>query len=463
MPSMLINMHVIDDPSDAEAYISRLSKFDTVFDQVIENLKLREEAGAMPPKFVFPRVVETCRNLISGAPFDDSGEDCPLLDNFKGKVADLSVDESYRADLIERATAALLDDVKPAYENLIAFLEEQAERATEDAGVWKFENGEAYYAERLRAVTTTDLTAAEIHAIGLREVARIHDEMRKVMRQVGFEGTLQEFFTFLKEDEQFQYPNTDEGRQAYLDRATEVIDDMRGRLDALFNLQPKAEMIVKRVEPYREKSAGGAFYDKPSKDGSRPGIYYVNLHDMSARQQYLLESLAYHEGIPGHHMQSALAIEMEGLPEFRQYSFIVAFSEGWALYAEFLAKEIGCYADPYSDFGRLSYELYRACRLVVDTGIHSLRWTRQEAAEYYKTNSNVGGWGMVNRHVVWPGQATGYMIGMLKILELREKAKSALGEDFDIRDFHDAVLKNGDVPLNVLEDVVDAYIAATLR
>lgn len=464
LANMLIGNHAIDDASDAEAYILRLSKFDTVFDQLIGNLKLREEAGAVPPRFVFPKVIRTCRNLISGGPFDNSGEDCPLLADFKKKVATLALDEATRADLIERANRALLNDVKPAYESLIGFLEKQAERSTEDAGVWKFENGEAFYAQRLRSATTTDLTAAEIHEIGLREVERIHEEMREIMRQVEFKGTLQEFFKFLKEDDQFYYPNTDEGRQAYMDRVYEVVDDMRGRLDSFFNIQPKAEMVVKRVEPFREKSAGGAFYEKPSKDGSRPGVYYVNLGNMGYRPKYALESLAYHEAIPGHHMQEALTIELDGIPFFRQNAWHVAYGEGWGLYAEFLAKEIGCYeGNPYSDFGRLSYELLRACRLVVDTGIHSLRWTRKEAVEYYKKNSNLGGWPMVNRHVVWPGQATAYTIGMLKILELRKKAKDALGEAFDIRDFHDVVLMNGSVPLNILEEIVDDYIEDTRK
>ena len=293
---------------------------------------------------------------------------------------------------------------------------------------------------------------------------RIHEEMRGIMEEVGFEGTLQEFFVHMRNSEEFVYPNTEEGRKRYLDEATAYIDNMRGRLDELFIKKPKADLIVKAVEPFREKSAGKAFYQQPSMDGTRPGTYYANLYDMAAMPTYQVEALAYHEGIPGHHMQIAIQQELEGIPKFRRFGRYTAYSEGWGLYTEKLPKEIGLYKDPYSDFGRLAMELWRAVRLVVDTGIHDKKWTREEGIDFYVTNTpnaKSDAVKMVERHIVMPGQATAYKIGMNKILELREKAKSELGDKFDIREFHDVVLGSGPVPLNILEQFVNDYISET--
>ena len=337
-------------------------------------------------------------------------------------------------------------------------LETQAD--TND-GAWKFPRGDEFFNNALNRTTTTDLTATEIHQIGKDEVARIHDEMRAIMQQVGFEGTLQEFFVHMRGNEDFIYAANDEGRQRYMDEATALIDNMKGRLDELFITKPKADLIVKAVEPFREKSAGKAFYQQPSMDGSRPGTYYANLYDMASMPTYQMEALAYHEGIPGHHMQIAIAQELEGIPKFRKFGRYTAYSEGWGLYSELVPKEIGLYQDPYSDFGRLAMELWRACRLVVDTGIHAMKWTREQGIDYYVTNTpnaEADAIKMVERHIVMPSQATAYKIGMNKIIELREKAKAELGEKFDIRQFHDVVLANGPVPLNVLEDFVRQYI-----
>ncbi len=463
VPSFLINMHLVTDRNDAKAYVSRLQKVDHVFDQLIEGLMTREAKGIVPPKFVFPRSIESCRNILAGAPFDESGEDSALWEDFKNKVQALELGEETKSLLLADARAALVDVVKPAYEKLIAFLEMQHARATAEDGVWKFKDGENFYNEALRLTTTTDNTAEEIHEIGLSEVARIHGEMRAIMKQVRFEGDLQAFFEFMRSDDQFYYPNDNAGKQAYLDRSVAVIDDMRNRLDSLFITKPKAEMIVKRVEAFREKSAGTAFYSQPAPDGSRPGTYYANLYDTANMPKYKLEALAYHEGIPGHHMQLALAQEVEGLPKFRKYGGYTAYIEGWGLYCEFIPKEMGLYKDPYSDFGRLSMELWRACRLVVDTGIHAKRWTREEGIAYYQANTpdtERDCIRMVERHIVMASQATAYKIGMLKILELRNKAKEAMGDAFDIREFHEAVLVNGAVPLTILEQLVDEYIAS---
>ncbi|MFT5829410.1 MAG: hypothetical protein ACI9AB_002381, partial [Urechidicola sp.] len=291
---------------------------------------------------------------------------------------------------------------------------------------------------------------------------RIHSEMELIKAEVEFEGTLLEFFEFIKNKEDLYYPNTDEGREAYLTANIKIKEDMEARLDDLFITKPKAELEVRRVEPYREESAGTAFYNSPAPDGSRPGIYYANLHDMSQMPKYEMEALTYHEAIPGHHMQLSIAQEIENLPLYRtRDAHYTSYVEGWGLYSEFVPKEMGFYEDPYSDFGRLSMELFRSVRLVVDVGIHVKKWTREEGIQFYldHTPSPEGECiSMVERHIVMPSQATAYKIGQLKILSLREKAKEALGELFDIREFHEVVLINGSVPLDILEELVDAWI-----
>ena len=463
VPSFLINMHLIKSMKDAEAYVSRLRKVDDKFAHLIAGLKIREESGIVPPRFVFPRALESSKNIITGIPFSDTGKDSELLADFKKKVEALDLNPILKKRLMQQATAALIDTVKPAYEKLIAFLEDQYTRANDDAGVWKFKDGDAFYNAALRKTTTTELTADEIHEIGLMEVERIHGEMRAIMKKVQFDGTLHEFFEFMRTDEQFYYPNTDEGREAYMAEAKKVIETMRARLDSLFITKPKSEMIIKRVEAFREKSAGTAFYQPPAPDGSRPGTYYANLYNMKNMPKYQLEALAYHEGIPGHHMQLALSTESQGLPKFRKFGGHTAYLEGWGLYCELLPKEEGFYQDPYSDFGRLAGELWRACRLVVDTGIHAKQWTREQGIEYYKNNtpdSERDCIRMVERHIVMPSQATAYKIGMLKILDLRQKARNAMGNKFDIREFHEVILANGSVPLNILEELIDDYIAS---
>ncbi|MBB3061818.1 DUF885 domain-containing protein [Microbulbifer rhizosphaerae] len=462
VPSLLINQHRIDNANDANAYIARLNNLPKHFEQLIANLKERAKAGIIAPKFVFPYVINDSRNLITGAPFEE-GKDSTLFADFKGKVDALDIPDEQKTALIEQARKALLGSAKPAYENLIDYMGELQQQATTDDGAWKFPNGDDFYAFALKRTTTTDLSADEIHQIGLKEVERIHDEMRGIMKKVGFEGSLQDFFEFMRTDEQFYYPNTEEGKQRYLKEATELIETMKGRLDELFITKPKADLVVKAVEPFREQSAGKAFYQRPAPDGSRPGIYYANLYNMKDMPTYQMEALAYHEGIPGHHMQLSIAQELEGIPKFRKFGGYTAYIEGWGLYSEMVPKEMGFYKDPYSDFGRLAMELWRACRLVVDTGIHSKKWSREQAIGWLGENSpNPQGDVVkaIERYIVMPSQATAYKIGMLKIVELREKAKNELGDQFDIRAFHDTVLANGAVPLDVLEELVDEWVAA---
>jgi len=461
LPAFLINMHRIDSVPDAEAYISRIVRLEKAMEDIIEQLKIREQNGIIPPKFVFDRTLDASRNIIKGKPFTNSADASTIIEDFRSKIEKLDIPENEKTSLINAAETALVDNMQPAYEGLIDFLENQQKRATNEAGVWKFPKGEEFYDNALKRVTTTNLSADEIHKIGLSEVARIHGEMEKIMEEVGFEGTLQDFFEFMKNDQQFYYENTEEGKAAYLKEAKNLINTMKGKLPQLFNTKPEADIEVKAVEPFREKSAGKAFYQPPAIDGSRPGTYYANLYDMAAMPKYEMEALAYHEGIPGHHMQIAIAQELDSIPEFRKFSFFTAYVEGWGLYSEYIPKEIGFYEDPYSDFGRLAMELWRSCRLVVDTGIHSKKWTRQEAIDYYEKNTPAAESAvvkMVERHIVMPGQATAYKIGMKKILDLREKAKEQLEDKFDIKEFHDVVLTNGALPLTVLESKVDDWV-----
>ncbi|PCC11888.1 DUF885 domain-containing protein [Pseudoalteromonas sp. JB197] len=460
--AFLINQHQVSDVKDAKAYISRLNGVPVVFDQLITDLEVRAEKGIIAPKFVFPHVIDSSKNIIKGAPFEQ-GDDSTLLSDFKRKVNKLEISQSEKDSLTADAVDALKSAVKPAYSKLINYIAQLEKRADNRDGAWKFPDGEAFYNNALKRTTTTDLTAKEIHAIGLAEVARIHDEMRAIKDKVGFKGDLAAFMQFMKTDKQFYLPNTDAAKEQYISQATDLINNMKSRLDELFIVKPKADMIVKRVEAFREKAAGKAFYQQPAPDGSRPGVYYANLYDMEAMPTYQMEALAYHEGIPGHHMQIAISQELEGVPKFRKFGGYTAYIEGWGLYSELVPKEMGLYEDPYSDFGRLSMELWRAARLVVDTGIHAMQWNRQQGIDYYVNNTpnaTSDGVKMVERHIVMPSQATAYKVGMLKILELRENAKQQLGDKFDIRQFHDVVLKNGPVPLNVLENFVNQWIAS---
>lgn len=460
MPSFMSNNHPIDSYQDAKDYISRLQKFRKLFAQQIEGLKKRQEKGVIPPRFVFPKVISDSRNVIAGQPFS-KGEDSVLWADFKRKVGKLKISRAKKNTLLEEAARALLQSVGPAYRELIVFLEKQASKAPEEGAAKDLPDGEDFYQSILRYHTSTDDSPEEVHRIGLQEVARIHGEMKKIMLEVGFKGDLQEFFKYINTDKKFRLPSTKWGRQQYLKKAEKIVAQMEKSLDQLFGIRPKAAMEVRAVEAYREKSAGLAFYQGPAVDGSRPGIFYVNLSNMASANTYELEALAYHEGIPGHHMQVAIAQELEGIPRFRKHGWMTAYGEGWGLYAELIPYEIGMYQDPYSNFGRLSMELWRACRLVVDTGLHAKGWPMQKAIDYLLANTPTdqeSAEKSIQRYVVMPGQATAYKVGMLKILELRKKAKELLGEKFDIRHFHDQVLKNGPLPLNILEKQIAAWV-----
>lgn len=465
-PAFLINIHRVDNLADAEAYLARLQTLDTYLDQAMTEAKARQALGVLPPKWVFPYVIDDARNIISGAPYG-AGPDSALFADYKAKVNKLDIAPAEKTRLIGAGRTALVQEVKPAYQRLIALMQEQQKAAGTDDGIWRFQSGADQYSALLRYYTTTDMSAEQVHRLGLQQVSRIHDEMRGIMARVGFTGTLQQFFEKMRRDKQFYHPNTDAGRQAYLDKTEQFNREMQALLPQYFATTPKAPLVVKRVEEFREKSAGKAFYQRPAPDGSRPGTYYVNLYDMADMPSTETEALFYHEGIPGHHLQLAVQTELgDGIPPFRKFGGFTAYSEGWGLYSERLGKDMGQYKDPYSDFGRLQLELHRAIRLVVDSGLHHKRWTREQAIKYVEENSADAKGGIVKaieRYIVFPGQATAYMVGKLKIEELRERARAQLGDRFDIRGFHDAVLLSGPVPLNIMDQNVDAWIAAKKR
>lgn len=469
-PTFLISVHKVETASDMEAYISRLSETGRVIDQLIVKSKTNAETGVRPPRFSFESVIDSSQKIITGAPFDD-GEDSAIWADAQAKIKALleadEIDEAKAESLKEAARTALLEDWKPAYENLIAWQKEDIKNTPElGTGVGALPNGEAYYNERLANHTTTDLTASEIHQIGLDEVARLRSEMVKIKDEVGFTGDLQEFFAELrdnKDNPRYYYPDTDEGRLAYIEDATAAIARIKKELPNYFGILPKADLEVKRVEAFREQDGAAQHYRPGTPDGSRPGVYYAHLSDMTAMPKRELEVIAYHEGLPGHHMQISIAQELTSVPTFRTQAGFNAYSEGWGLYSEKLATEFeGTYEDPYSDFGRLGSEIWRAIRLVVDTGLHSKGWSEEKAVSYFLANSAITkaqARSEVRRYMTLPGQATSYKIGMMKIQELRRNAEKELGDKFDLKGFHDTVLGGGAMPLTVLERRVDQWIA----
>jgi len=464
--TVLMGVQPLHTPADIDDWLSRLAGIDEQLAGLQERLEAREAAGVMPPAFSFPPAIEAGRNLITGAPFDGEG-DSPLLAAFQRGLDGMEgLDEAERQAHLAAARQLLTDEVGPAYERFGAFLEDQATRATTDDGAWKLPDGEAYYADMLAMHTTTELTPDEVHQLGLDETERIHAEMRALAAELGVEGSLADFFAHVQTHPDLTLPDTEAGREAYLAQARGILDGIDARLDEIIATRPRASLEVRAVEPWREDAAGKAFYQRGTVDGARPGVFYVNLSDMSQVPTYQLAALAYHEGVPGHHLQLSIAQELDDIPTFRRHLHVTAWSEGWGLYSEWLPTQLGLYDDPYSDFGRLAMELWRAGRLVVDTGIHHRRWTRQQAIDWLvenTPNSEADAVKSVERYIVWPGQATAYKVGMLELLRMRREAEAALGERFDPRGFHDVILRNGPLPLDVLDEQVDAWVAAKAR
>ncbi|MGR6501644.1 DUF885 domain-containing protein [Shewanella sp. Koi 1] len=458
-PSFMQAQHQVHSVEDAENYLSRLIAVKTKFGQTLEGLKLREAKGIIPPKFVIERVLTEMNDFIN-APVEDN----ILYSSFKTKLADTQISADEQARLLEQAKANIESDVKPAYRLFIDYFTALQAKAGTDDGYWALPNGDVAYEQLLKFFTTTNYSADEIHVKGLAEVSRIQDEIMTILAAQGYD-TSQGFsvaIEALAADPKFYYEDSDAGRAQILVDYQKILDEVNAGLDNAFRIRPKAGMEVVRIPEFKEKTAPGAYYQQPAIDGSRPGRFYANLFDIKATPKYGMRTLAYHEGIPGHHFQIAVAMELEGQPLIRKMAPFTAYIEGWALYSERLAWELGFQQDPFDNIGRLQAELFRAVRLVVDTGIHHSRWTREQAIDYMKQNTGMSDRDVtaeIERYIVMPGQATAYKVGMMKILELREKAKQALGDKFDLRDFHDVVLKNGAVPLDILEKLVDRYIA----
>jgi uncharacterized protein (DUF885 family) len=466
LPNFIINFHRVEEPADMDAWISRVSKIDDALDQLMVRANAAAEAGVRQPGFAYEQAIEESRNIITGAPFGP-GADSPLYADARAKVDGLlkagKIDQAKADEYLGKARAALTEQLKPGYERLLAWLEtDKAQASPQPLGASQLPDGAAYYAAALKLQTTTDMTADQIHDLGLAEVARIRGEMEAIRQQVGFQGDLKAFFADLRDNPKFLLANTDAGREEYLNLARGYITAAEARLPEYFGILPKGKVEVRRVEAFREEDGGAAHYFRGTPDGSRPGVFYSHLSDMAANPPYQLETLAYHEALPGHHMQIAIAQELTGVPKFRTQYGHTAYIEGWGLYAEALGKEMGFFTAPYNDMGRLSGEMWRAIRLVVDTGLHAKGWTQEQAVQYALDNSPEPESSVrseVRRYLVWPGQATAYKIGMIRIQQLREKAKTELGDKFDIRGFHDAVLNGGSVPLSTLDKKIDRWIA----
>ncbi len=461
-PSFMDAQHQVNTLEDAENYLSRMSELPRKHEQYLLGLRIREERDIIPPRFVIERVLEEMRNFVA-----TPAQENILYTGLAKKLEEAEeIDETQAADVLQRVEASINENVYPAYETFINYFGELEAKAGDDHGIWHLPDGEAVYRLALRFFTTTSYTADEIHEIGLAEVDRIQAEMLEILKLEGVDvsGGFTAAMEIYSERPEFYYEDSDEGRQQILDDYQVMLDELDAGLDDAFNIRPKAGVEVVRVPEFREKTAPGAYYQQPALDGTRPGRFYANLYDIKATPKYGMRTLAVHEGIPGHHFQIAIAMELEGVPLIRRFGFFTAYVEGWALYAERVAYELGLMPTNADNIGRLMAELFRGVRLVVDTGIHHKRWTREEAIEYMLANTGMAESDVVSeieRYIVLPGQATAYKVGMMKILELREKAMNELGDSFDLRDFHDVVLKNGAVPLDILERIVDTYIEET--
>lgn len=436
-------------------FLGRIDDYVVLNDQMIENMKLGMQQGIVQPRILMEKTVPQLESQVLEN-VEDSSFYLPIMN-----MPDEFSDED-RERLTAAYTAAITEKIIPAYRQLANFIgDEYLSAARESVGLSELPNGEAWYAHMVKLRTTTDLSPEDIHQIGLDEVARIHEEMRGVMQQVGFDGDLKDFFDFLNMDDQFYFDEPEQLIQGYRDMSN-YIESLAPKLFSVF---PKTSFEVRRVEPYREKSASGGSYSSGTPDGSRPGVFYANAYDIKARPIWAMESLFLHEAIPGHHFQISIQREAETLPDFRRFGGYTAFSEGWGLYAESLGKEMGVYTDPYQYFGALNAELWRALRLVVDTGLHAKGWSRKDVLDYMYANSAVKEARAVSeaeRFMAIPGQALAYKIGQLKIRELRDRAEEKLGDSFDVREFHSVILVDGALPLSLLEAKVDRWIAGQL-
>ncbi len=455
----MTDVHPIKDLKDGEYYLSRLEMIPIVFSQILEKMTKRKELKIFPPTFMVQRVIDQINNVLSL-----SIDENPIITIFEEKLLKLELTEEQVSDLRERAIYIFNEKVLPSYKSLLKHMEEILPLANLNDGVWSLPDGDNYYALKLRKMTTSNFTAEEIHQIGLSEVERISRQITKILKAEGYENfeNIGSILIQLNESDRFLFPDTQESREEIINIYNDIIIESSKIMSSYFHRLPKADVIVKPVPSYSEESAAGGYYRGPSMDGTRPGIFYANLYDIKATPKFGMKTLAFHEAIPGHHFQIALNLENKELGFYRRFGVnATAYTEGWALYAEQLAVEIGLSEDPFDKIGFLQSELFRAVRLVVDTGIHYKKWTREEAITYMfektgKAMSSVVA--EIERYISWPGQACSYKIGMIKILELRQKAKELLGEDFEIKDFHDFIIENGEIPLTILEDNFKKWI-----
>jgi uncharacterized protein (DUF885 family) len=472
VPSFLLSFHTVDTEADLAAYVSRLEQIDRVLLDYLNLAQLSAVEGIRPPRFSYDFALTEIERVTSGVPFNNSDDtpNSPIWVDFQDKAESLfendTIDSDQLQDYLEQARGILSGEVLLAYQQIQSWLEEDIVNTDEEPqGVWSLPDGQDFYTQRLSRMTTLDLTAQEIHDIGLAEVERLQAAMESIRQQVEFDGTLQEFFVFMREDDQFYYPNTDEGRQEFLDVNNQYLDAITEKLPEYFGRLPKAALEVRRVEAFREQPGAAQHYRSGSPDGSRPGVFYAHMSDMSTLAIYQIEDIAYHEGNPGHHMQISIQQELTDVPRFRTQYRTTAYTEGWGLYAEWLGKEMGGFEDPYSDFGRLSGEIWRAVRLVVDTGMHSLGWTEDQSVQYFLDNSPIPEGAVrseVQRYFTGAGQATAYKIGMMNFQQARANAEEALGDKFDVRAFHDVVLGAGAVPMPMMHARVERWVQEQL-
>ncbi len=480
LPSMMVSSHKLNNAKDIKAYITRLSKFEIKFSQLLDNLIIRESKGIILPRFIIAILLDEMRGFV-GLTSDSlaNGSADPLAavksnvlyTHFVTKVDAINdIPEKQKNDYKNQVAEAIENKVFPAYQNIIDYFDNLYLKATNDAGVWKFPNGDNYYKYMLKLYTTTDLSPEEVYNIGISEVERIKEEMNAILLSEGYADstkTIGEIILALSTEERFVYPNNDEGRQMIIAEYNRILEEISFGIGDAFDIFPKAGLEVKRMPEFKEEGSPFAYYEPPAMDGSRGGVFFTNLRAPHEVVKFGMKTLAYHEGIPGHHVQLGIQVELEGLPTFRTVMPFTAYLEGWALYTEQLAWELGFYEnDPFGNLGRLQAEMFRAVRLVVDVGLHYKKWTREEAIDYmvsYTGDPTKQVITEIERYIVMPGQACAYKIGMLKILELRERTKQKLGDKFDLREFHTTVLKNGAVPLDILEDIINDYISRTLE
>ena len=459
MIQFMTDIHPIRSGSEAAAYIDRLDMLDEVFESQMEILNAQKEAGIFPPRFVFDHVIRQLSEFLEGSKGSN-----PIRDVFQRKISEIDLSEEAQAELMSDLDSAMQTSVKPGFNLLLDFMMETLPMANPNDGAWSLPNGDEFYALRLKAQTTTDYTAEEIHNIGLSEVDRISKRMQAILSELNYGDNLivGEMMNKLNEDSQFLYADTPDRKSIVVNDYNDIVEETWLAAADSFHKMPESTVEVRAVPEYSEQNEAGGYYMSPALDGSRPGVFYANLYDIKQTPTYSMRALAFHEAIPGHHLQNALNMENEELTLFRRFGYYTsAFGEGWALYSERLSLELGMAKSLYDELGVLQSELFRAVRLVVDTGLHYKRWTREEAMDYMKTTTGMSDAEVVaeiERYIVWPGQACSYKVGMLKILELREKAQTEMGDAFDIRDFHSAVLDNGEPPLFIVEELVNEMI-----